>query len=79
MNKDVRKPVILYNVITGQEQPENPDDMAFSSLASLNTSYSTNNKADSDEDSKVKIVAQVTQIPDEAIIVLLDISGSMEE
>jgi len=40
-------------------------------------SISANN--DSDDDSVIKVVTQITTIPDEAIVVLLDISGSMEE
>lgn len=29
MNKDVKKPVNLFDPMTGVEQPENPDDMAY--------------------------------------------------
>ncbi len=62
MNKDVRKPVILFNVISGSEQAENPDDIAYSQLASLNNSSYNSKTADydDDEDSSIKLVAQVT-------------------
>ena len=77
MNKDVKKPVNLFDVIKGEEQSDNPDDIAFSSLSSMNSSKGTKT-GDDDDDMKIELVAQVTQIPDEAIVVLLDISGSME-
>lgn len=40
---------------------------------------SINATNDSDDDSDIKVVTQITSVPDEAIVVLLDISGSMEE
>jgi hypothetical protein len=49
MNKDVKKPVTLFEVISGVEQPENPDDIAFKHLNSLNKTRTTTS-ADSDSD-----------------------------
>ena len=48
-NKDVKKPVILYDVITGVEQAENPDDLAFNLLAPMNGVGSGSNDLDEEE------------------------------
>lgn len=36
MNKDVRRPYNLFDVLSGAELPENPDDIAYSNLAGIN-------------------------------------------
>lgn len=37
MNKDIKNPVNLFEVISGNEKSENPDDMAFKNLVRMNT------------------------------------------
>ena len=76
MNKDVRRPYNLFDVISGAEVPENPDDIAYSNLAGINDD---NGRKSCDDEPEIKIEPLITVTPDEAIIVILDISGSMEE
>lgn len=68
MNKDVNNPVNIFDVISGLECAANPDQMAYQNLKNAH------NVGDD-----IKLVTQISTPPDEAIIVLLDISGSMDE
>jgi hypothetical protein len=82
MNKDVRKPYNFFDVLTGAECPENPDDVAYSNLAGINRGPGMKSSTpgnDDDDGPEIKIEPLITVTPDEAIIVILDISGSMEE
>ncbi|CAD8137345.1 unnamed protein product [Paramecium octaurelia] len=79
MNKDVAKPVNLFDPISGIEQPENPDQIAYNQVlpnAKINAGKVDD---DDDDDSSIQLVTQITVEPEEAIIVLIDISGSMDE
>ena len=79
MNKDVKKPVNLFDPMTGAEQPENPDDMAYQQVRVMTGVSGAAVDSDDEDEDDIKVVTQVTVPPDEAIVVILDISGSMDE
>ncbi|CAD8059537.1 unnamed protein product [Paramecium sonneborni] len=80
MNKDVAKPVNLFDPLSGNELSDNPDQIAYNQvLPNVSTNKNNTNLLDEDDDSSIQLVTQITVEPEEAIIVLIDISGSMEE
>ncbi|CAD8056625.1 unnamed protein product [Paramecium sonneborni] len=80
MNKDVSKPVNLFDPLSELETSDNPDQIAYNQvLPNISTSKNDTSLFDEDDDSSIQLVTQITVEPEEAMIVLIDVSGSMEK
>ncbi|CAD8117953.1 unnamed protein product [Paramecium sonneborni] len=80
-NKDIKYPIIIYNVMTAEMKPTNPDQLALlQQIGSANQNDDYDDDDDDSEQNQEKVIEpKITNPPNEAIVVLLDISGSMDE
>ncbi|CAD8106696.1 unnamed protein product [Paramecium primaurelia] len=76
-NKDVKNPILIYNVMTGETKPMNPDNLAL--LQQIGSVVLGKSDDDSDQSKERVFEPKISNPPNEAIVVLLDISGSMDE
>ncbi|CAD8206904.1 unnamed protein product [Paramecium pentaurelia] len=76
-NKDVKNPILIYNVITGDTKPMNPDSLAL--LQQIGSVVLGKTDDDTDQSKERVFEPKISNPPNEAIVVLLDISGSMDE
>ncbi|CAD8192572.1 unnamed protein product [Paramecium octaurelia] len=76
-NKDVKQPIIIFNVMTGESTPMNPDKLAV--LQQIGSMPQNDDDDDSEQNKEKVLEPKITNPPNEAIVVLLDISGSMDE